>query len=134
MHAENFTVIAAGSPSSGINASLVLPTPGGPPHFGTNYPTCTGTISGGTAGNLYVPPGASCTINGATVQSIYINYGATLVLNGGSYQAINDNYSASINISNNALVAGGISLYGTQSFSMTNSHASSGSVVMDGVL
>jgi hypothetical protein len=134
MHPENFQIVASGAPSSGgFNVSSVQPTPGGNPHFGTSYPTCTGTISG-TAGNLYVPPGASCTINGATVQSIYVNYGASLTINGGNIQAINDNYSQSIVISNNALIQGGMSLYGTRSFSMTNSHASSGAVTMDGVV
>jgi hypothetical protein len=49
-------------------------------------------------------------------------------------QAVNDNYSASISITNNALLAGGMSLYGTQYFSMTGSHAASGAVTMDGVL
>lgn len=135
IHPENFTIVGSGAPGSGLNVSAVHPTPGGNSHpFSTNNPTCTGTINGGTAGNLYVPPGASCTINGATVQSISVNYGASLTLNGGSYQNINDNYSASITIVNNALIAGGISLYGTQSFSMTNSHASSGTVLMDGVV
>lgn len=135
LHAEDFTIVSAGAPASGfVNASAVKPTPGGNPHFGTNYPTCTGTINGGTAGNLYVPPGASCTINSATVQSVYVNYGASLTINGGQLQALNDNYSASLIITNNALLQGGMSLYGTQYFSMTNSHAASGAVTMDGVV
>lgn len=134
IHPENFEIVASGAPSSGFNVSAVRPTPGGNSHFNTGYPTCTGTINGGTAGNLLVPPGASCTINGATVQSVYVNYGATLTINGGQLQAINDNYSASITVENNALVQGGMSLYGTKYFSMTNSHAASGAVTMDGVI
>ncbi len=134
LHPEDFSIVAAGAPASGaFNASAVQPTPGGNPHFSTNGTPCTGTIST-TVGNLYVPPGASCTINGATVQSINVNYGASLTINGGNLQAINDNYSASITITNNALVQGGMSLYGTRSFSMTGSNAASGAVTMDGVL
>ncbi|HZY46170.1 MAG TPA: hypothetical protein VFE96_00075 [Candidatus Bathyarchaeia archaeon] len=134
LHPENFEIVSAGSPSSGgFNASAVQPTPGGN-QFSTNYPTCTGTINGGTAGNLIVPPGASCTINGATVQSVYVNYGASLTLNRVTLQAIHDNYSASITVANNTLLQGGISLYGTKYFSMTSSQSSSGSVTMDGVL
>ena len=135
LHPEEFTIIGAGAPSAGgFDVSAVQPTPGGNPHFNTGYPTCTGTINGGTAGNLLVPPGASCTINGATVQSVYVNYGASLTINGGKLQAINDNYSASIRVTNNALVQGGMSLYGTKSFIMTGSDAASGAVTMDGVL
>ena len=135
IHPEEFTIVNSGAPGSGgFNVSAVQPTPGGAPNFGTNYPTCTGTINGGTAGNLYVPPGASCTINGATVQSVYVNFGASLTINGGNLQAIHDNFSSSVVISNNALLQGGISLYGTRSFSMTNSHSASGAVTMDGVV
>jgi len=65
---------------------------------------------------------------------VNVNYGASLTINGGNLQAINDNYSASIAVVNNAHVAGGMSLYGTQSFSMTNSQAASGAVTMDGVM
>jgi len=134
IHPENFNIVAAGAPSSGgFNTSAVQPTPGGPPHFSTSGTTCTGTITPANV-NYYVPPGASCTINGGTFQSINVNYGASLTLNGGNLQAVNDNRSASINIINNAHVAGGMSLYGTQSFSMTNSNAASGAVTMDGVL
>jgi hypothetical protein len=134
LHPENFNLVAAGAPSSGgFNTSAVQPTPGGPPHFSTSGTTCTGTITPVNV-NYYVPPGASCTINGGTFQSINVNYGASLTLNGGNLQAVNDNNSASITIINNAHVAGGMSLYGTQSFSMTNSNAASGAVTMDGVL
>lgn len=134
LYPENFSLIAAGSPSAGsFNASAIHPTPGGPPHFSTSGTTCTGTITPVNV-NYYVPPGASCTINGGTFQSINVNYGASLTLNGGNLQAVNDNNSANINIINNAHVAGGMSLYGTQSFSMTNSNAASGAVTMDGVL
>ena len=134
LHPEEFTIVGAGAPTSGFNVSAVKPTPGGNGQFKTGYPTCTGVINGGTAGNLLVPPGASCTINGATVQSVNVNYGASLTINGGSLQAINDNYSASITVTNNALVAGGLNLYGTQSFSMTNNNPASGAVSMDGVV
>src|SRR4029077_801950 len=134
LHPENFNLVAAGGPSpGGFNTSAVQPTPGGPPHFSTSGTTCTGTITPVNV-NYYVPPGAICTINGGTFQSINVNYGASLTLNGGNLQAVNDNNSASINIINNAHVAGGMSLYGTQSFSMTNSNAASGAVTMDGVL
>ena len=134
IHPEGFRIIESGAPGSGFNASAVRPTPGGNPHFNTGYPICSGTINGGTAGNLLVPPGASCTINGATVQSVYVNYGASLIINGGKLQAINDNYSASITVINNAYLSGGMSLYRTQSFSMTNSQAASGAVTMDCVV
>ena len=133
LHPENFQIVASGAPSSGFNVSAVHPTPGGPPHFSTSGTSCTGTITPVNV-NYYVPPGASCTINGGTFQSININYGASLTLNGGNLQAVNDNYSASITITNNAHVAGGMSLYGTQSFSMTGSNAASGAVTMDGVV
>lgn len=134
IHPENFTIVGSGAPGSGgFNASAVQPTPGGNPHFSTGGTACTGTISPLNV-NYYVPPRASCTINGGTFQSISVNYGASLTINGGSLQAVNDNYSASITVTNNALVAGGMSLYGTQSFSMTNSNAASGAVTMDGVL
>lgn len=134
VHPENFTIVGSGAPGSGgFNVSAVHPTPGGPPHFSTNGTPCTGTITPVNV-NYYVPPGATCTINGGTFQSINVNYGASLTLNGGNLQAVNDNYSASITIINNAHVAGGMSLYGTQSFSMTNSNAASGAVVMDGVM
>jgi len=134
VHPEEFTIISSGAPASGgFNASAVQPTPGGPPHFSTGGTPCTGTITPLNV-NYYVPPGASCTINGGTFQSINVNYGASLTINGGNLQAINDNYSASIIITNNAHVAGGMSLYGTQSFSMTSSNAASGAVTMDGVL
>ena len=134
-HPENFSIIGAGAPSSGgFNPSAIQPTGTNPNNFPGGLTSCTGTINGGTAGNLLVPPGASCTINGATVQSVYVNYGASLTISGGNVQAINDNYSASISVTNNALVQGGMSLYGTQSFTMTNSHASSGTVTMNGVV
>jgi hypothetical protein len=134
IHPENFTIVGSGAPGSGgFNASAVQPTPGGPPHFSTSGTPCTGTITPVNV-NYYVPPGASCTINGGTFQSINVNFGASLTLNGGNLQAVNDNYSASITITNNAHVAGGMSLYGTQSFSMTNSNAASGAVTMDGVM
>lgn len=134
LHPEDFSIVGAGTPVAGaFNTSAVQPTPGGNPHFSTSGTPCTGTIST-TAGNLYVPPGSSCTINGATVQSINVNFGATLVVNGANLQAINDNFSSSITISNNAHLAGGMSLYGTRSFSMTNSNAASGAVTMDGVV
>ena len=134
IHPENFTIVFSGAPGSGgFNASAVQPTPGGPPHFSTNGTPCTGTITPVNV-NYYVPPGAACTINGGTFQSINVNYGASLTLNGGNLQAVNDNRSASISITNNAHVAGGMSLYGTGSFSMTGSNAASGAVVMDGVL
>jgi hypothetical protein len=133
LHPENFEIVAAGSPSSGgFNVSAVHPTPGSR-SLNTGGTTCTGTITPVNV-NYYVPPGASCTINGGTFQSINVNYGASLTINGGNLQAINDNYSASINVINNAHVAGGMNLYGTGSFSMTNSNAASGAVVMDGVL
>jgi len=134
IHPENFEIVAAGSPSNGVNVSAVHPTPGGNGQFGTNYPTCTGTINGGTAGNLLVPAGASCTIKGATVQSLYVNNGASLILSGVNLQAINDNSSASIIVTNNTLLQGGMHLYGTQFFLMTGSHAASGAVTMDGVV
>jgi hypothetical protein len=133
LHPENFSIIAAGAPSSGFNVSAVQPTPGGNPHFSASGTSCTGTITPLNV-NYYVPPGASCTINGGTFQSINVNYGASLTINGGNLQAINDNYSAGITIINNAHVAGGMSLYGTQSFSMTSSDAASGAVTMDGVV
>jgi len=134
IHPENFTIVGSGAPGSGgFNASAVRPTPGGNPHFSTGGTQCTGTITPLNV-NYYVPPGASCTINGGTFQSVNVNYGASLTINGGNLQAINDNYSASITIVNNGHVAGGMSLYGTQSFSMTNSDAASGAVTMDGVL
>jgi hypothetical protein len=132
LHPENFSIIAAGAPASGLfNASAVQPTPGGHP-FSTSGTSCTGTITPLNV-NYYVPPLASCTINGGTFQSINVNYGASLTINGGNLQAIDDNYSASITVTNNAYVAGGMYLYGTQSFTMTGSHAASGAVTMDGV-
>jgi hypothetical protein len=133
LYPENFSIIAAGAPSSGFNISAVTPTPGGPPHFSTGGTPCTGTITPLNV-NYYVPPGASCTINGGTFQSINANYGSSLTIIGGNLQAINDNYSASITVTGNAHVAGGMSLYGTQYFSMTNSNAASGAVTMDGVV
>jgi len=134
IHPENFTIVGSGAPGSGgFNASAVQPTPGGNPHFSTSGTACTGTISPLNV-NYYVPPGASCTINGGTFQSINVNYGASLTINGGNLQAVNDNYSASITIINNAHLSGGMSLYGTQSFTMTSSNAASGAVTMDGVL
>jgi len=133
IHPEEFTIIASGAPSGVVNITAVNPTSGGNGHFSTSGTQCTGTITASNV-NYYVPPGATCTINGGTFQSINVNHGASLTINGGSLQAVNDNYSASITITNNALLAGGMSLYGTQYFSMTGSHAASGSVTMDGVL
>lgn len=134
IHPEEFTIVNSGAPGSGgFNVSAVHPTPGGNPHFSTSGTPCTGTITPLNV-NYYVPPGATCTINGGTFQSINVNYGASLTINGGSLQAVNDNYSSSISIINNAHVAGGMSLYGTQSFSMTSSNAASGAVTMDGVV
>jgi hypothetical protein len=133
IHPEEFTIVAAGAPLGLFNVSAVNPTPGGNPHFSTGGTPCTGTITASNV-NYYVPPGASCTINGGTFQSINVNHGASLTLNGGNLQAVNDNYSASITITNNAYVAGGMSLYGTQYFSMTSSQAAAGAVTMDGVV
>ena len=134
IHPENFTIVGSGAPGSGgFNASAVQPTPGGPPHFSTSGTPCTGTITASNV-NYYVPPGATCTINGGTFQSINVNYGASLTINGGNLQAVNDNSSASITIINNAYLAGGMSLYGTQYFSMTGSQAAAGAVTMDGVM
>lgn len=133
VHPEDFNIVASGAPASGFNISAVNPTPGGNPHFSTSGTLCTGTITPANV-NYYVPPGATCTINGGTFQSINVNHGASLTINGGNLQALNDNYSASINVINNAHLAGGMSLYGTQSFSMTGSNAASGAVTMDGVV
>jgi hypothetical protein len=133
IHPENFTIVGSGAPGSGgFNASAVQPTPGGH-SLSTNGTPCTGTITPLNV-NYYVPPGATCTINGGTYQSINVNYGASLTINGGSLQAVNDNYSASIIITNNAYVAGGMNLYGTQYFSMTGSDAAAGTVTLDGVV
>jgi hypothetical protein len=134
IHPENFTIIGSGAPGSGgFNASAVQPTPGGNGQFKTSGTPCTGTITPSNV-NYYVPPGATCTINGGTYQSINVNYGATLTINGGNLQAVNDNSSASITITNNAYLAGGMSLYGTQYFSMTGSHSAAGGVTLDGVV
>jgi hypothetical protein len=133
IHPENFTIVGSGAPGSGgFNASAVQPTPGGHA-FSTNGTPCTGTITPLNV-NYYVPPGATCTINGGTFQSINVNFGASLTINGGNLQAVNDNYSASIIITNNAYLAGGMSLYGTQYFSMTGSQAAAGAVTLDGVV
>lgn len=133
IHPEEFTIVNTGAPGSGgFNVSAVHPTPGGH-SLSTNGTPCTGTITASNV-NYYVPPGASCTINGGTFQSINVNHGAYLTINGGSLQAINDNYSASITVTNNAYVAGGMNLYGTQYFSMTGSQAAAGAVTMDGVV
>jgi hypothetical protein len=133
LHPEEFTIVGAGTPSSGgFNASAVVPTPGGNGFSASGTP-CTGTITASNV-NYYVPPGATCTINGGTFQSINVNHGAYLTINGGSLQAVKDNYSASIIITNNAYLAGGMSLYGTQYFSMTGSDAAAGAVTMDGVV
>jgi hypothetical protein len=133
LHPEDFSIVAAGAPlSGGFNASAIQPTGSNPNSFPGGLTVCTGTITG-TAGNLLVPPGASCTINGATVQSVYVNYGASLTINGGSAQGIYDNRSASITLTNNAHISGNIGLYGTQSFSSTNSQTN-GNIVMNGVV
>jgi len=93
---ENFSIIAAGAPSSGsFNASAIQPTGSNPNSFPGGLTSCTGTITS-TSGNLLVPPGASCTINGATVQSVYVNYGASLTMNAANAQGIYDNRSSSI--------------------------------------
>ncbi len=133
IHPENFTIVGSGAPGSGgLNASAVQPTPGGNGFSASGTP-CTGTITASNV-NYYVPPGATCTINGGTFQSINVNHGAYLTINGGSLQAVRDNYSASIIITNNAYLAGGMSLYGTQYFSMTGSQSAAGTVTLDGVV
>ena len=132
IHPENFTAVAAGTPS-GFNASAVHPTGNNPNSFPGGLTLCSGTITS-TSGNLLVPPGASCTIIGATVQSVYVNYGASLTVNGANAQGIYDNRSASVSIINNAIVSGNIGLYGTQSFSLTSSQQASGNLVMNGVV
>jgi hypothetical protein len=134
LYPENFNIVAAGAPSSGgFNASAIQPTGNNPNSFPGGLTSCTGTITG-TAGNLLVPPGASCTINGATVQSIYVNYGASLTMSGANAQGVYDNRSASITITSNTKISGNIGLYGTQSFSVTNSQQTSGNLVMNGVV
>src|SRR4029077_18808966 len=131
---ENFTIVAAGGPSSGgVNVSAVQPTGSNPNSFPGGLTNCTGTITS-TSGNLLVPPGASCTIKGATVQSVYVNNGASLALNGANAQGIYDNRSSSITITNNTKVSGNIGLYGTQSFTVTSSQQTSGNLVMNGVV
>ena len=133
IHPEDFTIVGSGAPlSGGFNTSAVQPTPGGN-GFSASGTLCTGTITASNV-NYYVPPGATCTINGGTFQSINVNHGAYLTINGGSLQAVKDNYSASIIITNNAYLAGGMSLYGTQYFSMTGSQAAAGAVTLDGVV
>ncbi len=132
MHPEAFRIIESGAPS-GFNVSAVQPTGPNPNSFPGGLTICTGTITS-TSGNLLVPPGASCSINGATVQSVYVNYGASLTMNGANGQGVYDNRSASINIINNSQLSGNIGLYGTQSFSMTNSQQTSGNLVMNGVV
>ena len=134
LYPENFTIIAAGSPSAGgFNASAVQPTGSNPNSFPGGLTSCTGTITS-TSGNLLVPPGASCTIKGATVQSVYVNYGASLTMNGANAQGIYDNRSSAITIINNTKVSGNIGLYGTQSFTVTSSQQTSGNLVMNGVV
>jgi hypothetical protein len=133
LNPENFTAVAAGAPVAGFNASAVQPTGSNPNSFPGGLTVCNGTVTG-TSGNLLVPPGASCTINGATFQSVYVNYGASLTVNGGNGQGIYDNNSASISILNNAKISGNIGLYGTQSFTMTNSQQSSGNMALNGVV
>ncbi len=134
LYPENFSIIAAGAPSSGIfNASAIQPTGSNPNSFPGGLTSCTGTITG-TSGNVLVPPGASCTINGATVQSVYVNYGASLTLNAANAQGVYDNRSSSIIFTNNTKVSGNIGLYGTQSFTVTSSQQTSGNLVMNGVV
>ncbi len=134
IHPENFTIVGSGAPGSGgFNASAVQPVGSNPNSFPGGLTSCTGTIAI-TSGNLYVPPGASCKIVGAIVQSVYVDYGASLVMSGVNGQGIYDNRSASISIANNTQISGNIGLYGTQSFSSTNSHQTSGNLVMNGVV
>jgi hypothetical protein len=134
IHPENFTIIASGAPGSGgFNASAIQPVGSNPNSFPGGLTTCTGTITT-TSGNLYVPPGASCKIVGAIVQSVYVNYGASLIMSNVNGQGIYDNRSASIIIANNTQISGNIGLYGTRSFSSTNSHQTSGNLVMNGVV
>lgn len=133
-HPENFSIIAAGAPSSGgFNATAIQPTGSNPNSFPGGLTSCTGTITT-TSGNILVPPGASCNIVGATVQSVYVNYGAYLTMNHANAQGVYDNRSNSINIINGTMMSGNIGLYGTQSFAVTNSQQTSGNLVMNGVV
>ena len=134
IHPENFTIVGSGAPGSGgFNASAIQPVGSNPNSFPGGLTPCTGTVTT-TSGNLYVPPGAACRIVNAIVQSVYVNYGASLTMSGANAQGIYDNRSSSITIANNTNISGNIGLYGTGTFSSTNSHQTSGNLVMEGVV
>ncbi len=138
IHPENFNIVAAGAPSSGLfNTSAVQPT-GSPPSVSTSGTVCTSSSPiSGTVSGVYVPPGESCTIlaSANVMSGVVVNYGASLTVQGATISGgIKDNRSSSITLESGATVSGGISLYGTGNFYLTGSQISSGSVVLNGVI
>ena len=137
LYPENFSLIAAGVPSSGgFDPNSIHPN-GSPPSVSTSGTVCTSSspITSLVSG-VYVPPGQSCTITASVSSGVVVNYGATLIVQGASVVisgGIKDNSSSSITIQGGATVSGGINLYGTGNFYLTGSQVSSGSVVLNGV-
>jgi hypothetical protein len=137
LHPENFSLVAAGAPSSGgFDPNSIHPN-GSPPSVSTSGTVCTSSSPITTpVSGVYVPPGQSCTITASVSSGVEVNFGATLIVQGASVTisgGIKDNSSSSITIQGGATVTGGINLYGTGNFYLTGSQVSSGSVTLNGV-
>jgi hypothetical protein len=136
-HPENFSIIAAGAPSSGgFDPNSIQPV-GSPPSVSTSGTVCTSSSPINTpVSGVYVPPGQTCTITASVSSGVVVNFGATLIVQGASViisGGIKDNSSSSITIQGGATVSGGINLYGTGNFYLSGSQVSSGAVVLNGV-
>jgi hypothetical protein len=77
-------LVAALSALAVAGAAGAMPAKKGPPKQGpAKKGVCTGTVTGAIAGDLVVPPGATCNASGAAVQRrVRIGRNATLTANG----------------------------------------------------
>jgi len=132
---EEFTIVQAGSFSSGgFNPNSIHPT-GSPPSFSALGNTCTSSspINSPVSGGVLVPPGQTCTITASVTGGVEVNYGATLIVQGTTISGdLKDNSSSTISLQSSN-ISGNMYLYGTGSLTMTGAHQFGGNVQWNGV-